>query len=196
MNSASSESKERLLDRVEEILFQHRPQILSMREIAQRLGMKAASLYYHADGKEDLFRQVIRRSIERNRDELAAVIDAADPLLAQKLEAIGLWLLQPAPMNLIHTIREDVSRMNHALSVELSRETHEALILPIERVFDEYQRNHTIRPISSALLAGSFLAVLDGIWYATNEHVPKEWGPDMVRQMVDVFLNGLLSGTS
>ena len=193
MSNASSGSRERLLDRVEDILFEHRPQMLSMREIAQRLGMKAASLYYHADGKEDLFRQVIRRSIERNRDELAAVIDSADPVIAEKLEAIGLWLLQPAPMNLIHTIREDVSKMNRELSVELSRETHEALIRPIERVFDEYQRNKTIRPVSSALLAGSFLAVLDGIWYATNEHVPREQGPAMVRQMVDVFLNGLLN---
>ena len=191
MKNTTSTARERLLDRVEDIVFDHRPQMLSMREIAQHLGMKAASLYYHADGKEDLFRQVIHRSIRRNRDELATVIEEAGPLIDDKLVSVGLWFLQPSPMNLIHTIREDVSKMNQELADSLSRETHDALIVPLEQVFRDSEARDEIRGVSSALLAGSFLAILDGIWYATNEHVPKEHAPAMVRQMVDVILNGL-----
>lgn len=191
MSTTTSTARERLLDRVEDILFEHRPQMLSMREIAQHLGMKAASLYYHAEGKEDLFRQVIHRSIQRNRDELAAVIEETGPSLDAKLESVGLWFLQPSPMNLIHTIREDVSKMNQELADSLSRETHGALIVPVEQLFRDYQEHQEIRGVEPALIAGSFLSILDGIWYATNEHVPKERAPDMVRQMVDVVLNGL-----
>jgi TetR/AcrR family transcriptional regulator, cholesterol catabolism regulator len=192
VSSSTSPSRERLLDRVEDILFENRPHMLSMREIAQHLGMKAASLYYHAEGKEDLFRQVILRSIERNRDQLAEVIAEATPEIEEKLTAIGLWLLQPSPMNLIHTIREDVSKMNPDLASELSKETHNALIKPIEEVFREFIANDSIRAVDPALLAGSYLAILDGIWYVTNEHLPKELGPQMVRDMVGVLLRGLL----
>lgn len=163
-----------------------------MREIAQHLGMKAASLYYHADGKEDLFRQVIHRSIQRNRDELARAIEEARDPVDNKLVTIGLWFLQPSPMNLIHTIREDVSKMNAELADELSRETHRALIKPIEYVFAEYQEKGVLRDVSPALLAGSFLSVLDGIWYVTSEHLPPDHAPQMVRDMVGVFLHGLL----
>jgi AcrR family transcriptional regulator len=166
--------------------------MLSMREIAQHLGMKAASLYYHADGKEDLFRQVILRSIQRNRDQLAEVIDDAGPGIEETLIAIGLWLLQPSPMNLIHTIREDVSKMNPELASELSQETHRALIKPVEEVFRDFIARDAIRPVEPALLAGSYLAILDGIWYVTSAHLPKERGPQMVRDMVDVLLSGLL----
>jgi AcrR family transcriptional regulator len=71
---------------------------VTLRDIADELGIRQASLYYHApDGKEELFVRVTEHSLERHRRGLEKVIVEADSNLREQLQAAARWLLsQPS----------------------------------------------------------------------------------------------------
>ena len=57
-------------------------QRVTMHDIASALGMKQASLYYHVPGgKEELFVEIMERSLGRHKRGLVASIEAADAMV-------------------------------------------------------------------------------------------------------------------
>ncbi len=78
-----------VLDAAEALLVEKgRPEAISMREIAERVGVSAPSIYLHFVDKDDLFFQCCNRRFEELLRRLAAAATEHETLLAQ-LEAIG-----------------------------------------------------------------------------------------------------------
>jgi TetR/AcrR family transcriptional regulator, cholesterol catabolism regulator len=51
----------------------------SLRDIGERAGMKAGSLYYHFAWKEELVAEVLRTGVKRVHRAVVSAIDALDP---------------------------------------------------------------------------------------------------------------------
>jgi AcrR family transcriptional regulator len=51
----------------------------SLRDIGERAGMKAGSLYYHFTSKEELVAEVLRTGVKRVHRAVVSAIDALDP---------------------------------------------------------------------------------------------------------------------
>jgi AcrR family transcriptional regulator len=72
------DGRNRILD-VAEMLFQERGYTaVAMRDIAEALGVRQASLYYYFSNKEQLFVSVRERGFERHRVGLQAAFARAD----------------------------------------------------------------------------------------------------------------------
>ncbi len=72
----------RILDTAAVLFLQQGYDATSLRHIADAVGMKAGSLYYHFDSKEELLTEILRRGIavmETAFDEAAAATDGALP---------------------------------------------------------------------------------------------------------------------
>ena len=167
-----SDSRNRLLDTAQALFHERGYRAVTMQDIARELGIRQASLYYHVpEGKEQLFVEVASRSFERHRQGLEiALAQAPDELEAQLRAAAGWFAAQPA-MNLLGMMHADMPALSAENHGRLSRLAAYCLFEPIAAVLAEAISRGEIRPLAPDLLAGSFLALMDGVSYS-SEHQP------------------------
>ncbi len=163
---------------------------VTLRDIAAELGIRQASLYHHVPGgKEELYVEVMERSMERHRQGLTAAIAAAGVVLEDQLHAAAAWLLSQPPINLARMSRSDMPAIEPQRARALTLATYRALLHPLQRLFEESQENRGIRWCDAMLLAGSFIAIIEGIHDGSKyTTIPPQ---QMAAQMIDVLLNGL-----
>jgi AcrR family transcriptional regulator len=71
----SDRTRERILDAAAEV-FSEQGYSARLSDIADRAGMKAGSLYYHFDSREDLVAEILHRGIQRSFDQVREAVDA------------------------------------------------------------------------------------------------------------------------
>jgi AcrR family transcriptional regulator len=71
----SDRTRERILDAAAEV-FSEQGYSARLSDIAARAGMRAGSLYYHFDSREELVAEILHRGIRRSFDQVRAAVDA------------------------------------------------------------------------------------------------------------------------
>jgi AcrR family transcriptional regulator len=71
----SDRTRERILDAAAEV-FSDQGYSARLSDIADRAGMKAGSLYYHFDSREDLVAEILHRGIQRSFDHVRQAVEA------------------------------------------------------------------------------------------------------------------------
>jgi AcrR family transcriptional regulator len=66
--------RERIMDEAASLFLKHGYEATSLRHIAEAVGMKAGSLYYHFASKDELLSEILRRGI----DVMQSAFDAAE----------------------------------------------------------------------------------------------------------------------
>ncbi len=108
-----SEAKRRVLDAAEKLFMERGYTAVTLRDIAQALNIKQASLYYHvAGGKEALFVEVVERNLARHRAGLCTALAQADMLLRAKLLVVVEWLFSQPPLDLGRMIHSDLPALS------------------------------------------------------------------------------------
>ncbi len=192
MNDSNTppDARERVLTVAEKLFTEHGYAAVTLRDIAQALGMKQASLYYHVPGgKEALFVEVMKRSFERHRAGLQRALDETPPDLRAQMLTIARWFFSQPSTNFSRMMRSDMPAISEAHAQHLSETAREALILPIQAVFEQAGITH------AAIIAGTYLSVVEGIHslppvYTT---IPKETLAEII---IDYLLHGLLKNDS
>jgi TetR/AcrR family transcriptional regulator, cholesterol catabolism regulator len=177
---------------VAERLFSDRGyKAVTLRDIAQDLGIRQASLYHHFPaGKEELFVEVTERAMKRHANGLKKAIDSAPEDVELQLKAIARWMLSQPPIDMARMVRSDMVEIDEAQRQRLMQAALRSLILPIEGVFDRGVDNEGLKPVGhSRLLASSFLAIIEAIQVSVrfSSREPEE----MADEMIDVLLDGL-----
>jgi len=109
----TSDARERVLDVAERLFHERGYKAVTMRDIADRLDIRQASLYYHAPGgKEELYAMVLERSMERHRQGLEAALMEAGPDLSDQLQAAAKWLLSQPPIHLSRILTSDLPTLS------------------------------------------------------------------------------------
>lgn len=189
--SDTSESRERVLDAAEQLFMERGFDRVSMRDLAQALGVRQAALYYHApDGKVQLFMMVIERNMMRQREGLEQVIAAAPTDIRSQLTAIGYWLAANMPVDMIGMLRSDAAAAGTNAQQMLGH-VREALMMPIVGVVVAAQQRGEIRSVDPMALAGMLLAAMNWTTFLTR-HVPSPRTDDeMVGLAVSIILDGV-----
>jgi AcrR family transcriptional regulator len=189
----SSPARERVLD-VSERLFHERGYAGgTMQEIASALGMQTASLYHHVPGgKQELFVEVMERSLERHREGLTRALAESTDLRA-RLEAAMRWFHSQPTMNLERMATSDFPALPPRIATRLQRRVHESLHGPLRDVLSEAIRRGEIRAVHADLMAGAFLSWANAINFSASvrgKDAPP--GEVLARSLVDVLLLGLM----
>jgi AcrR family transcriptional regulator len=184
-------ARERVLRAAEELFARHGFAGVTMRDIAQRLGIRQASLYYHApDGKQDLYVQVVEHSMRRHRLAMErAVADAGD--LRDALTAAADWLLGQPLVDLFRMVRSDMAAAGPEQADRLRGLAYTALMEPLRDAFDAAIARGEARPVDPLLMAGTFLATIESIDYAVHAEGATRPAREMACEMIDVWLGGL-----
>ncbi|MCB0089490.1 MAG: TetR/AcrR family transcriptional regulator [Caldilineaceae bacterium] len=190
-----SDATQRVLDVAERLFMQRGYAAITLRDIAQALDMKQASLYYHfPGGKEQLFVTVVQRVLERYKAGIHQALATHRLDLRQQLMAIALWFAQQPPMNLLGLMHADIPALSQASQAELLDSVFVALFAPIRNTFAAAQQIGTIRTVDPDMITGAFLAIMDGISYrqAHSDEISPEV---MAQEMISVLLDGLHPAT-
>lgn len=183
-------ARERVLS-VAEMLFRHRGyNVVTMRDIAEEVGIRQASLYYHFPSKEQLFITVIEQVFQRHRQGLHQALDSAGVDLRMQLHAASGWFISQPPIHFLSLMHTDMPSLSDEEIKRLSVIAQQSIFEPIQQVFTVAQEQGKIRYVKPTLLAGFFLSIIDGINYATT--LPEAATKDaMASEMVSVLLDGL-----
>lgn len=165
----------------------------TLEELAGKLGLTKAALYYYVKGKEDLGYRSYVRTLESQR----GYIDAADRDGADGLDAVARYIRYSCnSANRPAAIPTEVAALNpdHRRTLEgIIRDNTHAL----RRLIERGQNDGSIQPTHPAIAAMAIVGALSWIpqWYARND----AFTPDVRLEAIgaglaDVFVNGLATG--
>lgn len=182
-------ARERVLVAAEKLFSERGFAAVTLRDIAQAVGLNHTSLYHHVPGgKEELYVEVMRRGLKRHHDGIQlAITNAGDDWQAQ-LRGAAHWLISQPALDITRMRLSDMPALQKAHANRLSKEVYELLLHPIEQVFRRAEpKADTARVL---LLTGMFLFMVEGVHSAPvvgNRMTPAQ----MTDEMLDVMMNGI-----
>lgn len=190
MERETSPARERVLSTAEQLFSERGYTAVTLRDIANTLGMKQASLYNHAPGgKEELYIAVTERTLERHRMGVEGALQRAEPDLRSQLRAAAKWLLSQPPMNLGRMMRSDMPAIRPEQAVRLIEVAYSAMMVPIEKVIEAaYQRGET-RLFNASLFAGLFITAIQSLHDVPSYDTPPL--EVLAADTVDLLLDGV-----
>lgn len=184
-------SRERILDVAEELFVERGFKSVRLKNVADRVGIRQASLYYHfPQGKRELYVEVMRRSFSRKRARLTERIREAGTHWRDQLEAAAGWLLSETLYDYRRMVRSDLPEIARNDADLLAGEAYAALHQPLEEIFALGAKQEGLRLPTPGMMSGSFIAIIDGIQTIPDRAVPTTRFELAVR-MIDVLLDGL-----
>ncbi len=162
-----------------------------MRDIAEELGIKQASLYYHfPEGKEQLFIAMAERLFHRHREGLSEALMAAGPLLRDQLHAAAAWLGSQRPVRFMGMMHADLAALSPDHKEHLDQVAYAAMFVPLRERFCAAQACGAIRPMHPDMLAGWFLWLMESLSYGESRMgaPPRDV---MSNDLISMMLDGL-----
>ncbi len=187
------DSRERVLGAAESLFNEFGYASVTVQDIARKLGIKAASLYYHAPGgKEELFVMVIERALLRHRQGIRTALEVSGENLRHQFQGIVTWFLSQGPLGFLRLLMSDLPGLAPENADRLRRLSDESLIQPILAVLDQaVARGEIGPPAQPHLLASSLLSMVDGIWYAATVQLPDKGPESLIDGYVAMLVDGL-----
>ncbi len=189
-NDIPSEARERLLREAERQFGERGYTAVTLREIANALQIKQASLYHHVPGgKEQLFVEVAERTFAHHRTGLEQAIAEAGPDLRIALRAVATWLLSHPPMDLVRMTYSDMPAIDPAHAQRLSWLAYSSMIAPIEAALTMALERGAIQHHNLGLVAGGLLGMIESLHAAPGDAPISR--VTMAYELIDVMLDGL-----
>ena len=191
-NEPYSESRERLLQEAERQFGERGYTAVTLRDIADALRIKQASLYHHVPGgKEQLFIEVSERTFKRHYAGVTRAMTEAGPDVRAQLRGLADWLLSQPPMDLIRMAYSDMPAIDPAEAGRLSWLAYESMLAPIEAALARAQEGGQIKHHNLGLIAGGLLGMIESL-HSAPSHVQIS-RQTMAYDLIDVMLDGLRS---
>jgi AcrR family transcriptional regulator len=192
MDEIISEARERVLEVAQQFFMENGYASVRLKQIADALGMKQASLYYHfPGGKKDLFVAAMRHNMALHQAGIEkAVQDAGSDWIAQ-LQAVAGWLLGQPPLDLMRMVSADLPALDDPqLEEELSQLSFSVLLIPVVRILECAAAEGQIDTEDYVLVGGSFVTMINALHLvkATWSSRPKQ---EMAAILTNVMVNGL-----
>lgn len=182
-------TRARVLDAAEKLFTERGYAAVTLRDIAQAVGLNHASLYHHAPGgKEELYAEVMKRGLQRHHAGLQNAIGLAGNDWQAQLRAAAHWLVSQPPLDITRMRTSDMPALSKARAAEMERDVYRLLLAPVEDVFR--RATGTNDPAHTMLLTGMFLFMVEGVHSAPREGNPMT-PEQMADEMVWVLVNGL-----
>ncbi len=189
-----SEARERVIEVAERLFAQKGYAAVTLRDIANELGIKHASLYHHAPGgKEELYIEVMERTLKRHHAGMTQAISGAAPDIRARLRATADWLMSQPPMDLVRMVYSDMPEINVHQARRLSENAFDMMITPIRVALELAQARGEILHHDVGLVAGGLLGMLESLHSVPPEALDhgrrsRVW---MAYELIDVMLDGI-----
>jgi TetR/AcrR family transcriptional regulator, cholesterol catabolism regulator len=186
-----SEARARILDAAESLFMKKGYSSVTLRDIAVPLGLNHSSLYHHfPGGKEQLFAEVMERSLRRHGEALDAAIAAGAGSLRNELRGIASWILSQPPMDLIRMAESDLAALPPESAARIMALVYELVIRKVQAAFEEALRFGQVGTCDPGLLAGGVFGLLESLHSAPESAVGRTRA-SMANDLIDIILKGI-----
>jgi AcrR family transcriptional regulator len=164
---------------------------MSMREIAEALGVSKAALYYHFKDKEELFLAILRQYLA----DMSALLDqiSAEPLSqSEKIRRfVSDVLTQPADQRAtIRLATQEINQLSPAARQAFGGLYREQFIQKIEALLLAGMQTGEFRVISGEVAAWALLGIMFPYFYPG--HAPAAPIPaETIEEITRIFLAGI-----
>ncbi|MCX7624119.1 MAG: TetR/AcrR family transcriptional regulator [Thermomicrobium sp.] len=188
--STISAARERVQAAAERLFAERGYKAVTLRDIAQELGIRQASLYYHfPGGKEELYVTVTERGLQAHREGLEQAIAGAGESLEAGLRAILQWLATHPPVDLARMLLADFPAISEEHRQRLTELAVDCLVRPIEQLLRSARDRGEGRDVDTRLAALSILASAE-VLHADARLTGKE-PSELVDAALPILLQGL-----
>lgn len=188
-----SEARARVLNVAEHLFSERGYAPVTLKDIADELGMKQASLYYHVPGgKEALFVEVSERSFHRHRAGLEEAIASAGSEPREQLRGAARWILSQSIPDLGRMVNSDMPEIHEQHAHRLMQIAFESLLLPVAGIFQRAYETGAFRASDFILMAGAFISVIASVQNLPDRFT-RQPKAEMAETLIDVFLNGIVT---
>lgn len=189
MVSTISAARERVQSVAERLFAERGYKAVTLRDIAQELGIRQASLYYHfPGGKEELYVTVTERGLNAHREGLEQAIAGAGPSLEAQLRAVLEWLATHPPVDLARMLLADFPAISSEHRKRLTDLALDCLVRPIEHMLRAAQERGEANAVDTRFTALAILSAAEAL------HASARLTGQEPAQAVDVALRTLLEG--
>jgi AcrR family transcriptional regulator len=185
--SESPNTRDQALEVTEELLHQHGYLGVSLETVAQRIGIRKASLYYHfPGGKEELMLEIAHRILRRDEDGFKRAI-ASSKTASGQLRAVARWMATgPGPTELV--LHDSMRFMPESDQAHLTQSFFAKLYAPIHEVIVAGVSSKEFRSHDTELSTWSVLAILAEI----HKMLPHTKNPKTLPdRLIQFFIRGL-----
>jgi AcrR family transcriptional regulator len=142
---------------------------VSLRAIAEALGIRAASLYFHCPaGKAELYARSLEVFLGAYRGELALARGRAR--FPGAVYRMADWMLARPPVDLQRIVRVDLPQLDEARGRAVLEVLHDAVLGPFVEVFEAATAASALRRgVDAHIAAASVIALVDGLGWS---HLP------------------------
>ena len=212
VTTGSESSRTRVLECAERLFMERGFQAVKLRDIAAELGVRSASLYYHfPGGKLEMFLAVLDAAMDRFKLGLETAVREAEDGLEAELEAAARFFFSQPKIDFFRMLESDLDQIAPEQRGEVATKMHQSLQGPIMEAFRRAMRPGNVPPGTPTadaaqarqttsgtapapmpeLLAGSFLAIVQGIHHLRADFEIPVTKEQMASQMSRILAAGL-----
>lgn len=183
-------SRERMLDAAETLFIDSGFSAIKLKHIAERLGVKESSIYYHfSKGKEELFIAVMHRTLNRHRKGIEAAISTTHGDWIAQLRAVCHWLISQPAMDVMRMNKSDLPAIDSAAALDIENAIYEAVNLPIRQILEDAAQGGQAVVPDADLIAGMFISLV-----GTVDLIKPAWNPRPKKEMMDILFDSWMTG--
>ena len=167
----------------------------TMDDVAEAAGITKGTIYLYFPGKEELFIEVVQRSLDRHRRGLRDRIAAVPARLRDRLHAVAEWFLNQSPMDLVRMTQSDIPALSSEAASRLEQLAYESILRPVEHVLrDAHEAGETLSD-EFGLVAGGLVGMIQSL-FSVPEYAVQESRAAMGRRLVDYVIDGIAAPVS
>jgi AcrR family transcriptional regulator len=183
--------RERILVAARQRFVQQGYRGLSMREIADAVGVSKPALYYHFQDKERLFLAVIDADLNEMEVLLDRIRAEGEPALRQIASLVREILTQPAEKRAaIHLARREMSQLSEPAQAAVYEAYREKFFQKIQDILETGIRKGELRQVNTGVAAWALL----GIMYPFTSPAHTLDAPiptNIIDQILEIYLSGV-----
>lgn len=190
MDTPNNTTHERILDIAEELFTKRGYVAVRLRDIADAVGIKHASLYYYApEGKKQIFMRVMERNFKRHHEGITQAIQNADNSLRGQMYAVAKWLISQPPIEMLRMVEADSHELEPHEADYLMNLAYDSLRMPIVSALMRARQHGEIRPMDWDLAAMALISLVQSI-----HQIPASYQGNVRHQVALLLVDMLLDG--
>lgn len=153
--------RERILSQAARLFMANGYNGISMREIAEAVGVSKAGLYYHFKDKEDLFVAIMRGALDATAQIVRQAASAGPSAPTQVAALLHALVAQPADQRaLVRLAEQEIAHLGAAARAEFGQRYHAQFIRPITAMLASGMERGELRPSDPPTLTWLLLGML------------------------------------
>ena len=189
MPTEAADVRRTILGQAARLFVAHGYHGISMREIAEAVGVSKAGLYYHFKHKEALFLTILEADLAAVELIVRGVRESGLPARGQVARLVhDLLALAPEQRAIIRLANQEMSQLAPEARDAFGRMYHQHFIGQIESVLAEAVARGELRPLDTATITWILLGMLYPFFFSERGPLANE---ALAEQVVAVFFDGV-----